>query len=968
VRVHLFGRPRIETARQEALAPVKPIVPLLYLAFDGGWVDRGCLRTLLWPEAPEAQARHALRVLLHRAKALPWAASLEVAPERVRWSVPTDVAAFRRAIRDGDGRAALAWHHAPLLSEGSFADHPAFDAWVATERQALLDQARQAVLDLAAAAATAGDHGGAATLLHGFLEQDPWAEDVLGRYLEQAYLAGRRDDALRRAERFERDLRAEVGLEPLEATRTLVATLRRSAPLVLAEVAATPPPTIPLEVLRPPRLVGRDPEYAMLTAGRASLTLVSGEAGVGKTRLALDALPHARWLHGAESASHIPLYPIQTYVRRHLDDLPDLGPYRADLARLVPEVAPADAPAPIEPALAHGRLFEALARLLEGSAGPIVVDDVQWVDPTTLDLLVHVAERGRARIVVLKRPSAADATWQRVVDGLLRHVHVVELRLHRLAEPDVRALVRDLAGHEVDASAIAAYLHARTGGNPLLLLETLKALFVAGALDARAGRWQPQLESALKGSALARIPAGVASVMAHRGAALSENARLLLGVLSVAGSEIGSERLGAIAEVGRWAVVQGLEELEEHGLLEDGRPSHDLVRETAYARLSPARRRHLHARVAETAPPDEDAQVVAEHWIQARRPERASDALGRAASSLRGRGLIEEALTVVRRSSQLLDAPSSRVLEAELLVSLRRYEEAEALLGALRTAVDDRVRARALVAATHLELRRGRRSEAAATAGLAMEASRRLDPHLQLEGILAAANVAALTGEQEALLVTLEAHLEHHGGAVPGGLRAQALSNLAWLHAGLGRFEEALRHYESAWQVAAAGGDRYWQVWIAANTLYCCLELGCPDAALAHAEGCLQDADTSDASEILRINLAKAYVDLGRDAEAIGLLEGLLRDCRDPSNRAVALGYLSDLRHRAGDAAAGRAALEEAVAHLDRTDLDRARVRIAIAALRYGDDAQRRRVAPFVASLSRGAVPGYVWRELEALL
>jgi tetratricopeptide (TPR) repeat protein len=432
--------------------------------------------------------------------------------------------------------------------------------------------------------------------------------------------------------------------------------------------------------------------------------------------------------------------------------------------------------------------------------------------------------------------------------------------------------------------------------------------------------------------------------------------------------DVATERLGAIAELGRWAVVQALEELEEHGLLQDGRPSHDLVRETAYARLSPARRRHLHARAAETAPPDEDAHVVAEHWIQARRLDRATEALGRAAATLRARGLIEEALTVARRSSELLEAPSSRILEAELLVALRQYDEADALLGALRTAVDDRVRARALVAATHLELRRGRRADAAATARLAVEATRRLDDDLQLEGLLAAANVAALTGDQGALLGNLEAHLERVGDSVRGDLRAQALSNLAWLHAGLGRFEGALRHYEAAWQVAVAGGDRYWQVWIAANTLYCCLELGCPDAALARAEGALDENDASDASEILRINLAKAYADLGRDAEAVDLLEGLLRDCDDPSNRAVALGYLTALRHRGGDAAAGRTALADAVALLAHTDLDRARVRIAIAVLRHGDDAQRRDVAPIVASLSRAAIPGYVWRELEALL
>jgi ATP/maltotriose-dependent transcriptional regulator MalT len=188
---------------------------------------------------------------------------------------------------------------------------------------------------------------------------------------------------------------------------------------------------------------------------------------------------------------------------------------------------------------------------------------------------------------------------------------------------------------------------------------------------------------------------------------------------------------------------------------------------------------------------------------------------------------------------------------------------------------------------------------------------------LALEAVLALANTAALSGAQATVVDRLEQAIEALGGEVPARLRAQALSNLAWLHTGLGSYDRALTLYRAASVLARSAGDVYWTVWIAANTLYCCLEAGDPERALPDAEMALTE-EVSDAQEILRINLAKAYLDLGRVAEATNLLETLLAHAQDPSNRAVALGYLVELYARAGDAARSQDALALALGHPPR--------------------------------------------------
>jgi DNA-binding SARP family transcriptional activator len=962
--LRLFGAPVLERPHPIELPPHRPVWLLLVLAYRGAWVGRDELLALFWPEADEAAARHGLRLWISRAKAIPWVDGLEIERPRLRWAPPTDVAAFRAALGRGDVTEALAWYRAPLLSGVSVPDVPALDEWLRGEREALQGAARQAALEAARELAGRGEHAAAAELLRGTLAHDPLAEHVLAAYMEYAARAGRRDEALRRYGRFVTLLRSELGVAPLESTQRVVAAIEAATePLV-----DDPAPTIPPELVHPPTMVARADAVRRLRAAAKRLTIVTGEPGVGKSRLLEESLPGAVRLRCREATRDVPLYPVIEHVPKVPHAVAALGPYTADVARLVPEMGAVVAHAdPISSDVAKTRLFEGLARLLESSATHLVVEDLHWADSLTLELLGLLVVRGRLRVVASQRPARASAGWRRRLAALRAAGLVDDVRLERLDAEEVRELLATMIGVPEGPPRFAAWLHRRTGGNPLFVIETLKMLLERGTLEIAEGNWHTEFDGPTSDYSEITVPPGVVQVIRQRIDDVSEPAQRVLEMASVLGEVWDAARLAPLVDMKPWDVVLALEELEAHGLLEGGGFSHDLVRTSLHDRLGPQRRAHLHEVAALACEGALDPWIVADHWQRAKRPERAAAQFTLAGERAADRGWWAHALEAADRALALAADAGARHLKAGVLLSMGRADDAEPLIDALVADPDGTWQVRGWIARAHQAIRRGRLEQATEAARAAVDRAAGAPAALVLEAILALANTAALSGAQATVVDRLEEAIEIGGGQLPARLRAQALSNLAWLHTGLGSFGRALALYREASAAARSAGDAYWTVWIAANTLYCCLEACDPERALPEAERALSE-EVTDAHEILRINVAKAYLDLGREAEAATLLETLLEHCHDPSNRAVALGYLVELYARSGDAVRRQDALALALALLDATDLDRARMRIAIAALRHGDCAQRAQVAPVVPNLRRGAVPGYVWREFVEVL
>lgn len=285
VAAHLLGHPHLWVGSAVTRLPAGKMAALLYyLAFRQGWVSRGELTLLFWPEADEKTARMNLRQLLTTLKRLPYV-TLETDATYVRWAVPSDAAVFRAACERGDRTAAVAAYTGPLLQDFDADAWPDFGEWLGHTRAQLAGQFVHEVLALVGALEQTERSGAALTTLGRAHALEPLHEPILRAYLRGLYGAGQTGRMQTVFETFGRTLQGAVDGEPEEETTALVARLGAlngsGAPLT--------PHNLPL-----PRttFVGRASDQATLRAKLGDpwcrlLTLV-GPGGIGKTRLALE--------------------------------------------------------------------------------------------------------------------------------------------------------------------------------------------------------------------------------------------------------------------------------------------------------------------------------------------------------------------------------------------------------------------------------------------------------------------------------------------------------------------------------------------------------------------------------------------------------------------------------------------------------------------------------------------------------
>lgn len=638
------------------LTPTNPVFLLVYLAVQADWVSRERLAALFWPDMQGGDARHNLRLTLGRARKLAWAGALEAGPHRLRLVVPSDVQAFRGAAARSDWAEAARLYRGTFLRGLPLGTSPGFSDWAEQERTALAHTWQDAVTRLAAQAEAASDHAQAAAWYGALLdgpdnsEDSGLSEQTLQAYLRCAYLAGQTGQALARFEVFRHTLHAEVGLEPLPATLELARTLRQAGPPgTLGRGAACP--QIPLNVQRPPVLVGRDAALHAVAASEAAVVLVRGEPGIGKTRLLTEALAGARVLACREGLQTLSYAPLLDEVRARLDTLPQ--PYRAELARLLPELAAGGAGAQAEagsadPELARVRMTEALALALDADpATPLIMDDLQWADAATLQVLALLTARGKRRLYGTYRDREVGAPLRSALEAWRSGRMLSEIHLHPLAEVDLTELLTRLSGQPEAPVLFGRWLRRASGGNPFFALETLKSLFETGRLRAEKGGWHTDHDDQTADYSELEVPQAIADVVARRVARLSSQAQRVVQAASVVGEDFGARLLGRITQLAEWDTQLALDEAEEAGILQGRRFGHDLSRQSVYGAMSPGRRALLHAHTAQNmeleAPEvggvgSPEPLVIAGHWLASNEPPRAWPPMYRAALRALDRG------------------------------------------------------------------------------------------------------------------------------------------------------------------------------------------------------------------------------------------------------------------------------------------------------------------------------------------
>ena len=390
--------------------------------------------------------------------------------------------------------------------------------------------------------------------------------------------------------------------------------------------------------------VGRKAELAELRkalegvlAGQASLFLVTGEAGMGKSRLVEEITSLARskgmrvltgrcW-EAVEAPAYWPWIQVLRQLSVGLDDveLQASGLGARELGHLVPQVAERLGVAPSKnPASKEFRfgLFDSLASSIRKMAGTtptlLVLEDLHAADESSLLMLQFLAkqERDTGLMVV--------ATYDQIVGRMKpEHERILletaregsRLSLRGLDEDDVKLLYASHAG-QVPSDAIARAVHEASEGNPLFVDETIRMLTAKGEIR------RPDHSVGF------RVPEGVRGIIRHRLEALDDEVTELLSVASVIGREFDLTLLQSVVEIEINALLDILthaidtEVISETSALGRYSFTHILIRETLYENLTAAKRMRLHRTVAETlegsyaAPIEAKLPELAHHWFK----------------------------------------------------------------------------------------------------------------------------------------------------------------------------------------------------------------------------------------------------------------------------------------------------------------------------------------------------------------
>lgn len=510
------------------------------------------------------------------------------------------------AVETGDWTAALAaadealgWWRGPLLAD--LADEP----WVA-EEAARAEHLRSDCLDARITALLAlGRVPQALASVAELRSAAPLADRGCWLHMLTLYRAGRVTDALDVYTRHARLLDDELGVQPGREVRELQTAILRQAPELAAwprspewtgagEVPTPAAPAVEPEAapVGPRRgvLIGRDRELstaaavlADVAAGASRWLVLSGPAGIGKTRLAEEIAASVVadggdtvWVSCPDERATPPWWPMRQLVRA-------LGADPDDVLEVPPDA---------DPDTARFRVYERIQTLLESAPRTlaVVIDDVQWADTTSAACLAYIAGALRdhpVAIILTVREGDHSAEVSRLVTTVARRDRNRHVAVPALSTEDVAALANQVADDPV-SDAEAALLADRTGGNPFFVSEYARL--------PRADRVGSE------------IPVAVKSVLDRRLAGLDPAAVAVLRTAAIIGDTLDSDAVPVLAQATGMDVdtlADHLDEAADERIVVSAHTgdgyafAHGLLRDHLIAGMPPLRRQRLHAKIAD---------------------------------------------------------------------------------------------------------------------------------------------------------------------------------------------------------------------------------------------------------------------------------------------------------------------------------------------------------------------------------
>ncbi|MFL5664756.1 MAG: ATP-binding protein [Ktedonobacteraceae bacterium] len=601
-----------------------------------------------------------------------------------------DVAAFEEALTLADAATQRNEQHALQAAleqaDGLYRGEllpGCYDEWILPERDRLRQHHLQVLEHLLRLFEGQGDTVTAIRYAQRLLGLDPLSEDLYRRLMRLFAFNNDRASALHVYHTCVSTLQRELGVDPDPATQEAYERLMQQEAPTIQPIVHQPLPAAT------PTLIGREREWEHLhdawqrtTDGGPHFMLVTGEAGVGKSRLAEEFLLWASQ-QGAVTAKtrsyaaegQLSLAPVTDWLRseglraplRHLDAV-----WLTEVARILPELFAERPDVPrYESVTEYGqrqRFFEALARAILAASQPLLllIDDVQWCDQETLEWL-HFLLRfdPTAQLLIIGCAREEELPQTHPLQTLLLHLRtsmgVTELTLQPLDAAETAKLASKVANRELDMGLVMQLFH-ETEGYPLFVVEMMRAdlgRVSTSPPEADLSPRQPPLDDART------LPPRVHAVLVGRLLQLSASAREFVELAATIGREFTLDLLSTVGNTDTDSAVCALDELWHKRIVrEHGANSydftHDKLREVAYGEISSPQRRMLHRRVAQAleAIHAEDLDAVsgqiASHYERAGLIEQALPSYQRAAAVAQRVYANEDAISLLSRSLELL--------------------------------------------------------------------------------------------------------------------------------------------------------------------------------------------------------------------------------------------------------------------------------------------------------------------------
>lgn len=656
-QLDFLGPPRLRRNGNDHPLPLKKGQALLLLLALRGALSRVHVVALLWPGLDETTARRNLRRELARLREIGVSDVVFAQGDQLGLAhgVVTDAAAFECDLQAKAPDDALHRWRGDVAEGLALPDAPEFVDWLAQQRGRWRQLRAQALEASAAACELRGDWLAALTRVQSLLEQDPLQEQRHRDAIRLHAALGQREAALAQYERCRVLLRDELGLAPMAQTEALVAQLRHPTKVDPLTGAAGDEARLPthgsdravgatLVLPEPLPFVGRAEALRALEAGwrTGCSLLIEGDAGIGKTRLAIEFIgahgPHAV-ARCRPSDRTVPFAAFCRAIRAMVGPSPAHDVLPADvvgeLARLLPELGPP--PAPLRDDAERARFIEACIEAWHSLAAEnfdaVVLDDWHHADTASRDLLSRIAERRHerrspgtvgAREVLVYRveggraeraahagtdDAASDAgaacttgpaeqdLWPGGGSPALR------LRLGSLSPAALMDLMQQLSGVSAPARFTQRLVDV-TAGNPFFVAEALRHWAEQGLLTADgAGLWKTPFDGHTQDYRELPVPDTVHATVLDRVQRQGGACLRVLEAAAVAGEPFAPTLLAPACALSELDAVIAIDLAVQARLLREHETggfafAHDLVQQAIDRALAPERRRLLHRRLA----------------------------------------------------------------------------------------------------------------------------------------------------------------------------------------------------------------------------------------------------------------------------------------------------------------------------------------------------------------------------------